>query len=236
MTAAQNETLNNTCAPGHNCGTLTSAIKDMGRAAWNTAVRTVDAIPNLVNWALPGSPGYVPFLSGAMLPYDDPDFGSLVSLVGTVGAASLLGGSGAKAATGTDSAGTLAADAGSVKNVNPTGSLQNCTNCVAVVDNLLSTGNPASALPRATSVPFNQIGQIYGTTFSGSTTQQNIESTLLAGGNGTRAVVYGTDGVTGHVWNAVVQNGKVNYIDGQIGGGGAVNFQNFTHFQFGKLP
>lgn len=27
MTAAQNETLNNTCAPGHNCGTLTSAIK-----------------------------------------------------------------------------------------------------------------------------------------------------------------------------------------------------------------
>nr|WP_254224926.1 toxin glutamine deamidase domain-containing protein [Burkholderia multivorans] len=68
------------------------------------------------------------------------------------------------------------------------------------------------------------------------TTQQNIESTLLAGGNGTRAVMYGTDGVTGHVWNAVVQNGKVNYIDGQIGGGGAVNCQNFTHFQFGKLP
>ncbi|MBU9165745.1 DUF637 domain-containing protein, partial [Burkholderia multivorans] len=237
MTAAQNETLNNTCAPGHNCGTLASAVKDTGRAAWNTAVGTVEAIPNLIgNGVLPGYPGYVPFLSGAMLPYDDPDFGSLVSLVGTVGAASLLGGSGAKAATGTDSAGTLAADAGSVKNVNPTGSLQNCTNCVAVVDNLLSTGNPASALPRATPVPFNQLGQIYGTTFSGWTTQQNIESTLLAGGNGTRAVVYGTDGVTGHVWNAVVQNGKVNYIDGQIGGGGAVNFQNFTHFQFGKLP
>jgi filamentous hemagglutinin len=236
MTAAQNETLNNTCAPGHNCGTLTSAIKDTGRAAWNTALGVVQSIPNAVNGALPGYPDYVPFLQGAMLPYDDPDFGSLVSLVGTVGAASLLGGSGAKAATGADSAGTLAADAGSVKNVNPTGSLQNCTNCVAVVDNLLSTGSPASALPRATPVPFNQLGQIYGTTFSGWTTQQNIESTLLAGGNGTRAVVYGTDGVTGHVWNAVVQNGKVNYIDGQIGGGGAVNFQNFTHFQFGKLP
>ncbi|MCO8609110.1 hypothetical protein KGP95_24610 [Burkholderia multivorans] len=114
--------------------------------------------------------------------------------------------------------------------------MQNCTNCVAVVDNLLSTGNPASALPRATPVPFNQLGQIYGTTFSGWTTQQNIESTLPAGGNGTRAVMYGTDGVTVHVWNAVVQNGKVNYIDGQIGGGGAVNCQNFTHFQFGKLP
>ncbi len=45
---AQNETLNNTCAPGHNCGTLTSAIKDPGRAAWNTAVGTVEAIPNFV--------------------------------------------------------------------------------------------------------------------------------------------------------------------------------------------
>ncbi|WP_367117690.1 toxin glutamine deamidase domain-containing protein [Paraburkholderia phenazinium] len=52
----------------------------------------------------------------------------------------------------------------------------------------------------------------------------------------TRAVVYGTDGVTGHVWNAVVQNGSVNYIDGQIGGSGAANFQNFSHFQFGILP
>lgn len=28
---AQNETLNNTCAPGHNCGTLTSAIKIQSR-------------------------------------------------------------------------------------------------------------------------------------------------------------------------------------------------------------
>ncbi|RBB31495.1 adhesin, partial [Burkholderia reimsis] len=91
MTAAQNETLNNTCAPGHNCGTLTSAIKDTGRAAWNAAVGTVEAVPNFVNGALPGYPDYVPFLNGAMLPYDDPDFGSLVSLVGAAGAASLIG-------------------------------------------------------------------------------------------------------------------------------------------------
>ena len=92
MTAAQNETLNNTCAPGHNCGTLTSAVKDTGRAAWNTAVGTVEAIPNVANGALPGYPDYVPFLNGAMLPYDDPDFGSLVSLVGSIGVASIIGG------------------------------------------------------------------------------------------------------------------------------------------------
>ncbi|WP_186111609.1 toxin glutamine deamidase domain-containing protein [Burkholderia gladioli] len=188
--------------------------KDTGRAAWNTAVGTVEVIPNLIgNGVLPGYPGYVPFLNGAMLPDDDPDFSRLMSLMGVV------------------------ADAGSVKNINSTDSLQNCTNRVAIVDNLPSTGNPASALPRATPIPFNQLGQIYGTKFSGWTTQGNIESSLLAGGDGTPAVVYGTDGVTGHVWNAVVQNGKVNYIDGQTGGGGgAVSFQNFTRFQFGKLP
>jgi Possible hemagglutinin (DUF637)/Papain fold toxin 1, glutamine deamidase len=132
--------------------------------------------------------------------------------------------------------GTVAVDAGSVKGVNPTGSTQNCTNCVAVVDNLLTTGSPASALPRATPVPFDQLGQMYGTKLSGWTSQQNIESTLLAQGNGARAVIYGTDGATGHVWNAVVQNGKVNYIDGQIGGSGASNFKAFTNFQFGILP
>jgi filamentous hemagglutinin len=77
---------------------------------------------------------------------------------------------------------------------------------------------------------------MYGTKFSGWTSQQNIESTLLAQGNGARAVIYGTDGATGHVWNAVVQNGKVNYIDGQIGGSGASNFKAFTNFQFGILP
>ncbi|MCA8141529.1 hypothetical protein [Burkholderia multivorans] len=91
MTAAQNETLNNTCAPGHNCGTLTSAIKDTGRAAWNTAVGTVEAIPNFVNGALPGYPDYVSFLSDATLPYDDPDFGSLVSFLVAEGVASKTG-------------------------------------------------------------------------------------------------------------------------------------------------
>jgi hypothetical protein len=130
----------------------------------------------------------------------------------------------------------VAVDAGSVKNVNPTGSMQKCTNCVAILDNLLTTGNEASALPRSVPVPFNQLGNMYGTTFSGWTTPSNIESTLLAGGNGTRALIYGTDGVTGHVWNAVVQNGKVNYIDGQTGGGGAINVKTFSNFQFGVLP
>jgi len=103
-TAAENETLNNTCAQGHNCGTLASALTDTGRAAWNTALGVVQSVPNLVNGALPGYPDYVPFLSGSMLPYDDPDFGGLVSLLGTVGAASLVGSSSGGSITAADAA------------------------------------------------------------------------------------------------------------------------------------
>ena len=67
---------------------------------------------------------------------------------------------------------------------------------------------------------------------------QNLKLKLhyLAQGNGTRTVIYGTDGVTGYVGYAVVQRGKVNYIDGQLQGGGLGNFKSFKHLQFGVLP
>ncbi|WP_245965577.1 hemagglutinin repeat-containing protein [Pseudorhodoferax soli] len=128
------------------------------------------------------------------------------------------------------------ADAGSVKQINPTGSTQNCTNCVAVVDNLLRTGNPASALPLENPLPYEALESIYNIRMSGWATRRAIESSLLAKGEGSRAVVYGTDGVTGHVWNAVVQKGRVNYIDGQLQGSGLVNFTDFNYFRFGILP
>ena len=44
--------------------------------------------------------------------------------------------------------------AGSVKHVNPTGSMQNCTNCAYVVDQQLATGSKASALPMSQPLPF----------------------------------------------------------------------------------
>nr|WP_244999969.1 hemagglutinin repeat-containing protein [Chromobacterium violaceum] len=128
--------------------------------------------------------------------------------------------------------------AGSVKNVNPTGSMQNCTNCVFVVDNQLKTGQRASALPRAEPLPFSELEALYNTKLSGWTNRSAIESSLLRGGEGTRAVVYGMDrsGATAHVWNAIVQHGEVNYIDGQTGGGGAGNFKYFPNLQFGIIP
>jgi hypothetical protein len=58
---------------------------------------------------------------------------------------------------------------------------------------------------------------------------------MLARGEGTRAIIYGMDSTAtnGHVWNAVVQNGVVRYIDGQLGAGGALNFNTFSHFRYG---
>ncbi|MGC3986774.1 MAG: hemagglutinin repeat-containing protein [Pseudorhodoferax sp.] len=127
-------------------------------------------------------------------------------------------------------------DAGSVKLVNPKGSTQNCTNCVAVVDNLLKTGNPASALPLENPLPFEALNSIYNTHMSDWATRSTIEKSLLAKGEGSRAVVYGTNGITGHVWNAVVQKGRVNYIDAQSGGSGLANFDYFNYLRFGILP
>ncbi len=128
-----------------------------------------------------------------------------------------------------------AADAGSVRHVNPTGSRQNCTNCAFVVDNQLATGNYASALPREKPLPFNELNEFFNTRMSYWTTREQIEQTLLRSGEGARGIVYGSDayGINGHVWNAIVQNGRVHYIDGQTGFGGAANFEHFSRLRFG---
>ncbi|WP_373867573.1 toxin glutamine deamidase domain-containing protein [Acinetobacter bereziniae] len=129
------------------------------------------------------------------------------------------------------------ADAGGIKNINPTNSNQNCVNCVLAVNNELKTGAPTSALPSTSPLPFNQLEKVLGTKLSGWISKNKMEQELLKSGDGTRAVVYGmtSDGRSGHVWNAVVQNGKVNYIDRQTGSSGLNNFKQFEHIRFGKL-
>ncbi|WP_397428867.1 toxin glutamine deamidase domain-containing protein [Pseudofrankia sp. BMG5.37] len=54
---------------------------------------------------------------------------------------------------------------------------------------------------------------------------------MLRAGNGARGIVYGarSDG-TAHVWNAVVQNGKVNFPDFQSGRG--ANWDGYAWFAF----
>jgi filamentous hemagglutinin len=111
----------------------------------------------------------------------------------------------------------------------------NCVNCALVVDNQLATGAYASALPATQGVPFSELGGIYNTTFSGWVSQGEIENSLLANGEGTQAIIYGMDetGTSGHVWNAVVQDGSINYLDGQIQSGGAGNFNSFPYLRYG---
>ncbi|MCI3203379.1 MULTISPECIES: filamentous hemagglutinin N-terminal domain-containing protein [Pandoraea] len=90
-TAAQNETLNNACAPGHECGTFTSAATDAVRATANAGLGIAEAVPNLLGGALPGFPDYVPFLDKYKLAYDDPDFGELASFLLSLGIARAVG-------------------------------------------------------------------------------------------------------------------------------------------------
>jgi len=45
--------------------------------------------------------------------------------------------------------------------------------------------------------------------------------------------VYGTDGVNAHVWNAVVQDGRVTFVDFQgIGPNGPAAFDAWDSFAF----
>jgi RHS repeat-associated protein len=118
--------------------------------------------------------------------------------------------------------------AGAAKTINPLCGKMNCVNCATALDATLG-GHPASALlsgPKPISV--------LGENWLSVTGQTNVEALLLEGGNGARGIVYGADaaGDVGHVWNAANQGGAVNFIDGQIGAGGASNFEKFTDFLF----
>lgn len=103
--------------------------------------------------------------------------------------------------------------AGSIRNVNPTGSMTNCVNCAATVDNLLATGRPASALPSGPKL----ITEL-GSDWKRFPSQESITATMTKAGDGARGIVYagtGQPGVPGHVFNVVNQNGVVRYLDGQ---------------------
>ena len=125
--------------------------------------------------------------------------------------------------------------AGSVAHVNPTGSAYNCTQCALSVDRQLTTGVKTTANSMSQPLPFSKLNGLYNTKFSSWTSRAEIERNLLSSGNGTTAVIYGMDraGTSGHVWNAVVQKNRINYIDGQLGRGGAVNFDDFPLLRFG---
>lgn len=119
--------------------------------------------------------------------------------------------------------------------MNPTGNRLNCTDCARSVDLQLRPGARTVAQPRSAARAFGELNSYYGTTFSGWVSKAEVERTLLGQRENTRAIIYGmtNDGRQGHVWNAVVQRGRINYVDGQTGSGGARNFQYFSRLRFG---
>ena len=123
--------------------------------------------------------------------------------------------------------------AGSIRNVNVTGGTVNCVNCAIAGDATLA-GNAASALPGSESY-ISVLENTYGGSFQPISGQMQIGSILSQSGNGSRGVVFGESlisGEPGHVFNALNNNGSIQFIDFQSGGSGLNNFNNFQNFRF----
>ncbi len=110
----------------------------------------------------------------------------------------------------------------SLKDINPgypiSGRTQNCVNCAIATDATLS-GHPASALPSNGPKPLSVLEKQYGGQFAKTSGIDEIQSSLLSNGENARGIIFGDRGAgrTGHVFNAVNQNGEVKFLDGQTG-------------------
>jgi RHS repeat-associated protein len=127
-----------------------------------------------------------------------------------------------------DAAGTNAAG-DSV--VNPLGGTQNCTSCVIAGDATLA-GNPAVALDYGIAQPISVVEANLGGLFQTVAGRTEIEAILEDSGIGARGVVYGSRGAgaIGHVFNAINQDGAINFIDFQSGEG--ASFEGYKSFMF----
>ena len=123
--------------------------------------------------------------------------------------------------------------AGSIADVNPSGSLMNCVNCSIATDSTLA-GNAASALP-GSPTSITVLEDAYGGQFQPVSGPMQIGSILSESGNGSRGIVFGeslTQGEPGHVFNVINNGGNIQFLDGQIGGNGIGNFDVLKNFQF----
>ncbi len=120
--------------------------------------------------------------------------------------------------------------AGSIKNVNPSGSDTNCVYSVITVDQILD-GAKVSAMTTKP-LPISFLEGHFGAKFMSAAGEADITQKMLAAGNGARGVVFGSrgPGQVGHVFNVVNQGGTVRFLDGQIGK--AASFDGYKTFQF----
>nr|WP_238991932.1 RHS repeat-associated core domain-containing protein [Streptomyces sp. PAMC 26508] len=132
-------------------------------------------------------------------------------------------------ATGGAAGGSLARPGGSLKGVNPTRSMTNCSKCAIATDLRLQGINAKAAAGEITDA--SHLEAHFGSTFKPTTGAEGIAGDLLRRGNGARGIVYGfdTDGAgtikVGHYFNAVNHDGRVKFLDGQAGGYADTNWE-----------
>ncbi|WP_431969202.1 RHS repeat-associated core domain-containing protein, partial [Actinacidiphila sp. bgisy160] len=126
------------------------------------------------------------------------------------------------AAKGPGGARTLARPGGSLKGVNPSGSMTNCAKCARATDLRLQGIEAVADSGDITDA--SELEALYGATFKPAAGPDGIAGELLRRGNGARGIVYAfdTEGsgeiVAGHFFNAVNHDGRVKFLDGQAGG------------------
>ncbi|MFI5587906.1 toxin glutamine deamidase domain-containing protein [Amycolatopsis sp. NPDC051758] len=120
--------------------------------------------------------------------------------------------------------------------VNDVRGKKNCVSCAIAGDSTLA-GHPASAIKLDPDEPIPDglrlIQQYAGSTWYAVSGRASIERRLLTAGEGARAIVYGGNGRKAHVWNAIVQGGRVNFVDFQgVGRNGPAAFDPWKTFYF----
>ena len=131
---------------------------------------------------------------------------------------------GAMGAAGDVSPAASTARAHTLADINPGGITApgrgvNCVNC-AVATDASHAGNSATALPSATTLNLNDVTNVTGGTLVAVRSPADIEAALLRAGPGSGAIVAATRAapMPGHVFNAVNIEGRVYFVDGQVGG------------------
>jgi RHS repeat-associated protein len=117
----------------------------------------------------------------------------------------------------------------SLRDMNPTGGMQNCVRCAIETDRMLA-GRLTSGAPAGGPFPIAEI-TAYSRAPLHQRTVDEIVSTMERFGAGSRGIVVGLRGPAeiGHAFNVVNQRGVVRFLDGQIGGAANLNdgFKSF---------
>ncbi len=164
--------------------------------------------------------------------------GAVAGIEGSVAAGGAIAGGVGAGALGDLGASVTAAKiaAGAAGSVNAVGGKNNCVSCAIAGDSTLA-GSPASAIKLDPDVAIpNGLAAIQdyaGSPWRVVSGRAAVERRLLAAGEGARGIVYGGNGKEGHVWNAIVQQGKVNFVDFQgEGPNGSASFDAWKQFFF----